>query len=200
MTAERGSVGGVGDEPKKSREARTREFLESADALQQICDHVASGGSLVDLANTMDIRFADLSRFIYNDPERLKKWTDALKLRDEWFYESIIGELRKIANVDLRRLFGEDGKMLDLKDIPADVAQALQSVDVEESYIGTGSERVFSGYTKKVKLWDKLKALELLMKKHKMLADVHEVKGRLTLEDLLAGSRPQTPAVPDAPG
>ena len=41
------------------------------------------------------------------------------------------------------------------------------------------------GYTKKVKFWDKAKAIELFMKKHGLLIERKQVQHTLRLEDLI---------------
>ena len=51
-----------------------------------------------------------------------------------------------------------------------------------------GSERVWNGYIKKIKFWDKPRALELLGKNQKLFTEKVEHSGSVTLEQLVAGS------------
>ena len=67
--------------------------------------------------------------------------------------------------------------------------KALASVEVDELFEGTGKDREQTGYTKKIKTTDKLKALELLGKHLKMFTDVTEVRGLEGLGDRLRAAR-----------
>jgi phage terminase small subunit len=70
--------------------------------------------------------------------------------------------------------------------MPLSIRRAIAAIEVDEIWEGRGDDRQLVGYTRKVKLWDKVKGIELMARKHKMLTDKHEVAGRITLADLLA--------------
>jgi phage terminase small subunit len=72
--------------------------------------------------------------------------------------EQVAEELRRLAFSDLRCLFNENGSLKKISELDEDAARALAGVDVDEITIGNSA----IGTTKKVKLWDKLKALEML--------------------------------------
>lgn len=78
--------------------------------------------------------------------------------------ESVICELSKIVHADPRRMFAANGTILPVKDWPDDVAGMVASIEVDELFEGSGKEKVWTGYTKKVKLWDKNSAIEKAMK------------------------------------
>lgn len=78
--------------------------------------------------------------------------------------DSVIAELSKIVHADPRKLFGEDGRMLPPSQWPDEMAGAIASVEVEELFDGTGKDRKWTGYTKKVKLWDKNSGIDKAMK------------------------------------
>lgn len=88
--------------------------------------------------------------------------------------DMVLSELYKIAMSDLRKLFKEDGSLKDPKDMPNDIAMAVSGIDVDEIWAGQGKNRVKIGETKKVRFWDKPKALELLGKHLRMFAELHE--------------------------
>lgn len=155
--------------------------------MEQIYDHVASGGSLIALCRTLDIKYATLIGWIHKDPERDKKYNLALSARAEWAMERVLEEVQAIGTVDIRRAYDERGELLPVGDMPEDVARALASVDVSESETG--------GIQRKIKLIDKLKALELMGKNFGMFIDRHEIDiGKQTLEALVSGSMPPAPA------
>ncbi|HUW76864.1 MAG TPA: terminase small subunit [Gallionella sp.] len=78
--------------------------------------------------------------------------------------DTVIGELSKIVHADLRKLFTENGALLEVKDWPDAIAGAVSSLEVDELFDGQGKERKQIGYTKKIKLWDKNSAIEKAMK------------------------------------
>lgn len=88
----------------------------------------------------------------------LAELNDKLKERAIVTKEQIAAELAKIGFSDIRQIFDADGNMLPVNEIPDTAAAALAGVDVDELYAGKDN----IGQTKKVKMWDKLKALAQL--------------------------------------
>lgn len=152
-----------------------------------VFDHVASGGSVIALCRTLDIKYANLLAWIHNNPERDKKYKEALSARAEWAMERVLHEIQMIGTVDIRRAYSASGELLNPKDMPEDVARALASIDVNDNPI--------TGVSTRIKLIDKLKALELMGKNFGMFIDRHEIDiGKQTLEQLVSGSMPPKPA------
>lgn len=89
---------------------------------------------------------------------RRKAQTDRLQIKAD----EVLLEIKKLAFSDLRKAFNDDGSLKDMSEIPDDVAAALAGIDVDELFDGRGEDRQKIGYTKKIKLWDKLKALQML--------------------------------------
>lgn len=78
--------------------------------------------------------------------------------------DTILFELLRIARSDLGQAFDDNGNLLPIKEIPEDVRRAISGVETFEEFDGHGSERVKVGETRKLKFWDKTRALELLGK------------------------------------
>ena len=76
--------------------------------------------------------------------------------------DMVIKELAKIAFLDIRKLYTENGQLKNVADIDDDTAGAISSLETLEEYDGYGDDREKIGDTKKVKVLDKTKALELL--------------------------------------
>lgn len=85
--------------------------------------------------------------------------------------DEVLEEIRALAFVNLRGAFAEDGSLLPLQEMPENVSKALQSVETDEMFAGRGAYRVKIGRTRKVKIADKIRALELLAKHFKLLSD-----------------------------
>lgn len=91
--------------------------------------------------------------------------------------DEVISELKKIAFLDIRGAFNDNGSLKDIKDIPDDVARAIAGIEIDDLFEGYGGDRTRIGYTKKLKLNDKTRALELLGKHLKILTDKVEHSG-----------------------
>lgn len=93
--------------------------------------------------------------------------------RTEVTQDMVIKELAKIAFLDIRKLYTENGQLRNVADIDDDTAGAIYSLETLEEYDGYGDDREKIGDTQKVKLLDKTKALELLGKHLGMFNDVN---------------------------
>ena len=78
--------------------------------------------------------------------------------------DMVIKELSKVAFSDIRKLYTDKGNLKFMKDLDDDIAGAISGIETLEEYEGYGENREKIGDTKKVKLLDKTKALELLGK------------------------------------
>lgn len=91
--------------------------------------------------------------------------------------DDVLRELLRIGLVDLRQAFTAEGALKPIHEMPEDVARALAGVEVEELFEGKGEERAQTGRLRKVKFWDKPRALELLGKHLKLFVDKVEHAG-----------------------
>lgn len=184
----------------RARRDRTLEKFNDPEFINDIAAHVANGGALTDFCQTLDLRYSDVVMWIYGDAARKELYEKMLNARGEWFIQSILSELRAIGMVDLRRAYDEKGNLLPISQMPADVARVIAGFEVDDITIGKGDDAQTIGQTKKIKLWDKLRALELLGKNLRMFVDQVEHTGKVTLEELVNGSmKPDAPAAA-APG
>lgn len=167
---------------------RYEDFIGRDDALDQVCSFIASGGSLPKLAELLEVRHGDLSNWLHKDKDRSQRYIKAMNDRSEYDREIIVDELKKVAMIDIRKVFKPDGSMLPVDQWPEEIAKAVSSVEVFEEFEGKGEERHQIGWTKRVKFWDKTKALDMLGRSHGMFIDRKEVSGNMTLGDLIMQS------------
>lgn len=78
--------------------------------------------------------------------------------------ERLAQELAKIAFADVRMIFNEDGSLKRVDEWPDDIAAVIAGVDTDEIWEGRGESRQKVGETKKLKMWEKTKAIEALAK------------------------------------
>ena len=113
--------------------------------------------------------------------EKVDELKGARSERTEITSDIILKELLCLARVDLSGAYDKTtGKLLAVHDMPEEVRRAIASIDVFEEYEGAGREREYVCDTKKVKFYDKTRALELLGKHLRLFADKVEVVGNVT--------------------
>ena len=105
--------------------------------------------------------------------ERIQKALAERKQRTEITADMVLRELARIAFSDTRKLYNDDGSMKLPHELDDDTAASLAGVDTFEET----SEGMVIGYTRKVKRWDKAKALELLGKHLGMFTEKREITG-----------------------
>lgn len=103
--------------------------------------------------------------------------------------ERVIAELAKMAFLDPREFFNDDGSAKDICELDAVTAAAISGLEVTEEFSGRGDDRALSAKVKKYRLADKKGALELLGKYLKMWTDKVEVSGIDQLAERLAKAR-----------
>lgn len=174
--------------PEESLIERTRRLQADPQTLEDICAHLAEGGSLIVLCKTWNVRYSEMVMWLNADETRKKRFAESLDAQTQWAVTRLLQEIRAISFVDIRQLFNEDHSLKPPSEWPDDVAAAIAGIEVDELYEGVGQERERIGDTKKVKMFDKLKALEMLGKDLGRFVQKHEVTGKLTLEELVTGS------------
>ena len=80
--------------------------------------------------------------------------------------ERTLLEIARLCYSDPGQLYDATGKIIPIKDLPADVRATVAGAEVEPVYSGRGRRRSVAYYIKKIKLWDKNAALEKAMKFH----------------------------------
>lgn len=88
-----------------------------------------------------------------------------------------IQELARVAFFDMRRIYAEDGTILPINKLPADIAAGLAAIEIEDLFEGRGEARECVGTLHKYKAWSKVDALKLLMEFQKLIVNRHEVGG-----------------------
>lgn len=84
--------------------------------------------------------------------------------------ERTMKEIGRLAFVDIRKFYSVDGSLKSIHDLDEESAAALAGVETYEEKIGD-EEKLTIGQTKKIKTYDKTKALEMLAKHFKIYTD-----------------------------
>lgn len=132
---------------------------------------------------------------------RIKELQALALKRHQVTIDRVVAEYAKLAFLDIRKAFGDDGDLKPIQEIDDDTAAAIAGIESEEVFEGAGRDRERVGTLKKIKLADKKGALDSLAKYLAMFVDRTEITGKdggpVELTDakaaLLRG------VVPDAP-
>lgn len=89
--------------------------------------------------------------------------------------DMVLKELAKIAFFNPKNIFNENNTLKDVIDLDDDIASVITSVETFEEFDGYGDDREKIGNTTKVKLADKMKALEMIGRHLGMFKDKVEV-------------------------
>jgi phage terminase small subunit len=116
---------------------------------------------------------------------RIQELMDDRSHRTEITADVILGELLGLATTDISDMYDEEtGTFKPIHSMPKQIRKAISSIQVDELYEGYGKDRVQIGVTKKIKLWDKTKSLELLGKHLKLFVDRVENEHSITDGDV----------------
>lgn len=145
--------------------------------LHLLSEHISSGGTLQEFAKSWGVPYRTLSAWINDDDNRRELYLTAITLRDEYLSDIVIRQLRSMCDANISGAFDEDNNMLPVKEMPVDVQRSILAVQVDESY--TSVVTGITTTTKKIRLVDPAKAVELLGKYRKMFVDRVEHTGKI---------------------
>ncbi len=94
--------------------------------------------------------------------------------------QSVLKELAKIAFSDTRKLYDQDGALKAITELDDDTAASLSGVETDTVTKGE-DEAAVRVVTRKVRRWDKVKALELIGKQLGMFVEQVEHSGNMTV-------------------
>lgn len=168
--------------------AKTKEVINNPDTMSNIYEIVANGGSLIDFCKEQGARYSDVAQWLYRDEERKDFYEAALKARGEWFVQRILKELLALSTVDIMDAFDDKGCLKDLKDIPENARAAIAGIETFEEYT-KGDNPEYLGRTRKIKLYDKNRAVELLGKNYDMFVEKVHIKVDINLANEINKAR-----------
>jgi len=128
------------------------------------------------------LKNADVAKAIDAENEKLNAKLDIS-------VERVATEYARLAFFDPRKFFRDDGSLKPISELDEDSARAIAGMDVNELFEGNGEDRAQVGYCKKLKLADKVRALEGLGRYLKMFTDKLELNANDALIAKLAEGR-----------
>lgn len=170
-------------------EKRFQAVISKPEILDRICEHVASGGSLVHLCKMWVLGYAKVMKWIKAQPGGEAKYKEALGLRDEWAQEMVQADLYLLAQSDIRDIFTDEGEIMNPKHLEDHIAPAVESIKIKKREI-----KGFEGAddeletTYEIQLASKLKVIDMLNRRQGKYVDKTEHSGSVNLVDIIAGS------------
>lgn len=134
-----------------------RRISNDPDSIHVLCDHMSSGGSVIELCEAWGVHYHQVTRWVNSSPHLRAMYEQAKDDRKEWVRERALLELRRIGTLDIRDAFDESGRLRPPSEWPDGLAASISSVESEEIIDRKGE---LQGFSKKIKVWDKLKALD----------------------------------------
>lgn len=131
-------------------------------------------------ASSRMLRNVKVQEYISEKQKEIEKRTEVTQ-------DMVIKELAKIAFLDIRKLYTENGQLKNVADIDSETVGAISSLETLEEYDGYGDNREKIGDTQKVKLLDKTKALELLGKHLGMFKEKVTIDGNVNTNNPFSG-------------
>ena len=165
------------------RREKWKAFTASPDFLETLLEYIGSGGTVPELAETWQVPDGWIVAYLTSTPEIKARYDGSALIRNEWYVQRILGELRKIGTVNVSELLSDDGSLKPVSEWPKECSAALAGIEIKELFDTDGNK---TGEIKKVKFTDRLKALELLGKQSGMFKEVKIIEGKITLEALVA--------------
>jgi len=95
---------------------------------------------------------------------RIKEIQKEAYERNKITIDEIVRNLAGMMRFDIADLYDDDGKLLPLRQMPLEARQMINQLDTDELFDFIDGEKVFKGYSKKIKTYSKLDAVEKLMK------------------------------------
>lgn len=98
--------------------------------------------------------------------------------------DRVLQEFSRIAFLDIRKAFDDEGRLKPLGELDDETAAAIAGLEVEELYEGRGESRMHVGHLHKIKLSDKKGALDSLARHLGMFNDktTTAIEGELGLK------------------
>ena len=151
--------------PEEIYQRLTRDWERT---MQVIAENVSLGVSLFDLCSDWGVSYGRIHQWLASDPDRHFAYQAALEASIDFTRSAVNAELRRIATFDLRQLYDRKGDLLPPEKWPKDIAKAVAACDTHEIFNNDGDK---TGESKKVRMSDKIRALELLGKTIGMFTD-----------------------------
>lgn len=117
-----------------------------------------------------------------NVQERISELKKERSERIKIEVDRVLKEIARVAFADPRELYDEGGRLKDICELDDDTAAIVSGVDIQTTHYGGQTEKDVE--TKKIRMWNKIQALELAGRHLVLFTDKQIVKEESYLDDL----------------
>ncbi len=114
----------MAEESKPSRVDRLKNNPEQTEKI--ILNHVANGGTLIELCKDWNVPYYEFAHWMCDDPERARRYKNALNARGEWYIERVRQELTTIGFENTEAFTNEDGNLI----MPTSMRDRLRAIEL----------------------------------------------------------------------
>jgi hypothetical protein len=164
----------------RDRRERTATLLREPEFFEDLIDEISGGKTLLEFCEEKNVLYGRVYRWIASDESRSELVDIAEQARAKNLTDRVIRGIVTVDDVTVKDVLTDSGEVKATSDLSASAARAVQSIEVSTDQTGT--------VTKKVKLNDRLKALEMAGRNQKMFTDKVEHNGQIGLADLVTAS------------
>lgn len=153
---------------KKETEITLTDKQENYCQAYVVCGNQSAAYRIAFEADAMNVNTVAVEACrLHSDPNvtlRIKEIQKEAYERNKVTIDEIIQSLAGMVRFDIADLYDEDGKLLPLRQMPVEARQMISQLDSDELYVTIDGQREVIGYSKKVRTYNKLDAVEKLMK------------------------------------
>ena len=135
-----------------------------------------------DAQNSKPITANRSAKALLDDPKistRVRELQLLHQKRHEVTVDRVLQEFSRLAFLDIRKAFDEEGRLKPIHDMDDETAAAIAGLEVESLFEGKGSERELIGRLHKIKLSDKKGALDSLARHLGLFNDSLKLSGEV---------------------
>lgn len=182
--------------PAKNKTPRPTKLLEKERrfCLEYMQDPTNQSKAAIKAGYSAKTAYAQASRLLKKVKirEEINRLREKLEDKAILTVDRILQEISRVALIDPATMFNKDtGELLPLSEMPEDTRRAVASLEVDDLYEfdDEDGKKKRVGNLHKIKLWDKVKGLELAGRHFKMFTDKLEIDDSVQLAERLQGAR-----------
>ena len=156
-----------------------RESFTDEQLIYELTKFIHCGGSASQFAEAWKIDFSKLMETVRSDKNFTEAYNNSKQNRKEYFIEKLNEEILNVASFNIADAFDDVGNLKPISEMPENLQKAISGVDVTKD---TQNET----QSVKIKIHDRLKAIDMLAKKEGLYTQKVELKADDSLLSLLS--------------
>jgi hypothetical protein len=106
----------------------TQAWLVEPESMEKLCDYISDGHTLSEYCAEYKLKFRMVHDFIHADNTKLALFNAASNARTAQLEDGVLSSLRNAATIDPRKFFDNSGKLVNVQDLPDNVAASITEI------------------------------------------------------------------------